>query len=45
MTQPDPDNEATFQVCVIPSEQGKTAVAKQAVIKELERFRYSESAK
>ena len=44
MTQPDPDNEATFQVCVVPSELGQTAVAKQAVIKELERFRYGEDA-
>lgn len=44
MTQPDPDNEATFKVCVIPSEQKQTGIAKEAVVKELERFHYGEDA-
>jgi len=44
MTQPDPDNEATFQVCVIPSEQKQTVFAKEAIVKELERFQYNEDA-
>lgn len=44
MTHPDPDNEATFRVCVIPSDQRQTRIAKDAVTRELERFQYGEDA-
>lgn len=44
MTQADPDNEDTFDVCVIPSDLRKTHIPKQAVLKELERFRYCNDA-
>lgn len=42
MTRPDPDNEGSFHVCVIGSDQRETAVAKDAIIHELERHHYSE---
>ncbi len=42
MTQPDPDNEGSFHVCVIASDQRETAVAKDAIIDELVRHHYSE---
>ena len=42
MTRPDPDNEGSFHVCVIASDQRETAVAKDAIIHELERHHYSE---
>jgi len=35
MTQPDPDNEGSFHVCVIASDQLETAAAKDAIIHEL----------
>lgn len=41
MATVDPDNEATFETCVIPSDQRETAVPKQAVLRELQRHRYS----
>ncbi len=42
MTQPDPDNEGSFHVCVIASDQRETAAAKDAIIHELEQHLYSE---
>ena len=42
MTQPDIDNEDSYHVCVIPSDQRETFVAKEAIAKELERHHYSE---
>ena len=42
MTQPDPDNEGSFHVCVIASDQRETAADKEAIIHELERHHYSE---
>ena len=44
MGQLDPDNEATFRVCVIPSDLRETSVAKQAIFKELERCEFCERA-
>src|SRR3990172_8859716 len=44
MTAVNPDNEATFTVCVVKSDLRETCVAKQAVITELERYRYSDDA-
>ena len=44
MTNPDPDNEATFHVCVIKSDQRETEIPKRAVGKELRRFRFGKSA-
>ncbi len=36
MVEVDPDNEATFKVCVIPSEQRATAAPKEAIMQEVE---------
>ena len=36
----DPDNEETFEVCVIPSDLRKTAIPKQAVLREVERHHF-----
>ena len=44
MTNVDPDNEATFQVCVIPSDPRKTVIPKEAVLTELKRHRFSDEA-
>ncbi len=44
MTHVDPDNEDTFAVCVIPSDQSKTSIPKQAILKELHQHVYSEEA-
>ena len=44
MTEPDPDNEATFQVCVIKSDPKETYVPKQRVLTELERCSFPEEA-
>lgn len=44
MSQVDPDNEATFQVCVIKSAQRETDVPKQAILRELDRCRFGEDA-
>ena len=35
MTEVDPDNEATFHVCVIKSDPCETAIPKQAILQEL----------
>ena len=37
MMDADPDNEATFKVCVIPSDPAKTAPPKQEILEDLER--------
>lgn len=42
MPNVDPDNEATFETCVIPSDQRETVIPKQAILRELERHQYSE---
>lgn len=44
MTEVDPSNEATFHVCVISADYRATKVAKQAILKELKRCRFSEDA-
>lgn len=44
MTQVDPDNEATFCVCVIKSDPRETGVAKQMIIRELQRCKFCEEA-
>lgn len=44
MTDVDPDNEATYHVCVIDSDPCQTESPKQAIIKELERCHFSEDA-
>ena len=44
MTVVDPDNEATFHVCVINSDQHETEIPKQAILRELERCQFGESA-
>lgn len=40
MTEVDPNNEATFHVCVIPSDLRATAVPKQAILDDLQRNNY-----
>ena len=44
MTEVDPNNEATFHVCVVRSEQQETEVPKEAIDRELCRCRYCEDA-
>jgi len=44
MSQVDPDNEATFKVCVIKSVQRETDVPKKAILRELNRYRFGEDA-
>jgi len=44
MTVVDPDNEATFDVCVIPSDLRETCVPKRAIVAELERLSFDEEA-
>ena len=44
MTQVDPDNEATYCVCVIKSEQSETELPKQAILAQLKRYRFSDEA-
>jgi len=44
MTAVNPDNEATFTVCVVKSDLRETCAPKQAIITELERCRYSDDA-
>src|SRR3990172_7090313 len=44
MTAVNPDNEATFTVCVVKSDLRETCVPKQAIMKELERCRYGDDA-
>ena len=45
MSKVDPDNEATFRVCVIKSDQRETEVPKRAILRELQRYRFGDSAK
>ncbi len=45
MTKVDPDNEATYHVCVIKSDQRETEIPKKAILRELERFRFGPDAK
>lgn len=44
MTSDNPDNEETFSVCVVKSDPRETCVPKQAIMKELERCRYSDDS-
>lgn len=44
MTHVDPDNEATFHTCVIPSDQRETLAVKQSVVEELERCQFCDDA-
>ena len=44
MTEVDPDNEATFRVCVIKSDPCETATPKQAILLELKCCRFCEDA-
>ncbi len=44
MTDVDPNNEATFHVCVIKSDPRETEAAKEAIVKELEQCHFSEDA-
>ena len=44
MAQVDPDNEATFRVCVIKSDPRETGTAKQVIIRELKRCKFCEEA-
>ena len=44
MTRVDPDNESTFHVCVIKSDQRKTQVPKDLIFEDLKQHRYGESA-
>ena len=44
MTEVDPDNEATFRVCVIKSDPQETEIPKKAIFQELQRRRFCEDA-
>jgi len=44
MSDVDPDNKATFRLCVIESDPCQTEAAKKAVAAELERCKFSEDA-
>lgn len=44
MGKVDPDNEATFEVCVIPSDLRETHIPKEAILGELDRCRFGEQA-
>ncbi len=44
MTDVDPDNEATFHVCVIKSEQLQTEIPKKAILQELQHCRFCAEA-
>lgn len=44
MTLIDPDNEATFHVCVIKSDPHQTDLPKRAIIDELKRWRFGPEA-
>jgi serine/threonine-protein kinase RsbW len=44
MSTADPDNEATFHVCVINSDQRETDIPKRAILDELRLHRFSEEA-
>lgn len=42
MAHADPDNEASFHVCVIDSTQSDTETPKQAIVRELERCAFKQ---
>ena len=44
MTHVDPDNEATYHACVIPSDPRETLAPKQAVVAELQRCQFDDDA-
>lgn len=44
MTEVDPDNEATFHVCVIKSDQRETEIPKKAILEEVQQCRFSREA-
>ena len=44
MTECDPDNEATFRVCVIKSDLKESRAPKKQILDELERCKYGEDA-
>jgi len=44
MAKVDPDNEATFEVCVIPSDLRETRIPKGAILEQLQRHRFSAHA-
>lgn len=44
MTTADPNNEASFHVCVIRSDLEQTEVPKQLILDELQRHRFDESS-
>jgi serine/threonine-protein kinase RsbW len=44
MTDVDPDNEATFHVCVIRSDHHETDIPKRAIFRELQRCHFCEDA-
>ncbi len=44
MTEVDPDNEATFHVCVIKSDQRETEIPKKAILKEVQHCRFCAEA-
>lgn len=43
MTHVDPDNETTFHVCVIKSDQRETEIPKKAILEELKHCRFCEA--
>jgi serine/threonine-protein kinase RsbW len=44
MAEVDPDNEATYKVCVIKSALGQARIPKRAILKELRRCKFCEQA-
>ncbi len=42
MTQVDPNNESTFHVCVIKSEQSETEIPKKAIFEQLAQYHFSD---
>ncbi len=44
MTQVDPNNESTFQVCVIKSKQSETKIPKKEIFQQLAKHQFSDEA-
>ena len=44
MTSVDPNNECTFHVCVIKSDQRETQIPKDLIFEDLKQYGYDESA-
>lgn len=42
MTQVDPNNESTFHVCVIKSQQSETKIPKKAIFQQLAQYQFSD---